>query len=370
MEQAGSERAPVATSDNDPPAAGLDERFASDNCAGVHPEILEAIAEASTGYAASYGADPWTRRLEGVVRRAFGPKAAVYPVLNGTGANVVALHALVPRWGAVICAEGAHVNTDECGAPERVAGVKLLSVETTDGKLTEELIDRHAWGFGDEHRAQPAAVSITQATEVGTVYSATELRRIADHAHARGLRVHLDGSRLANAAASLDCELRELTTDVGVDVVSLGATKCGALCAEAVVVLEPEAAPGVEYLRKMDTQLASKMRLVSSQLLALYDGDLWRRCAGNANAMAARLAAGVEGLPGVTLTHPVQANAVFAIVEPAVVHELRSRYDICDWGRGGGEVRLMCSWSTTGEAVDDVVAAFAVASKGVLTAPR
>lgn len=335
-----------------------DGAFASDNYAGAHPEVLAAIADANVGHAGAYGADAWTARLGDVVRRHFGEQAAVYPVFNGTGANVVALQALLPKWGAVVCAEGAHIATDEGGAPERVAAIKLLTVPTADGKLTPELVDRQAWGFGDEHRAQPAVVSLTQSSEVGTVYTLAELRALTGHAHELGLRVHVDGARLANAAASLGCSLRELTTDVGVDAVSLGGTKNGGLFAEAVVVLDPDAAPGIPYLRKMDTQLASKMRFLSAQLLALYEGDLWLRSARQANAMASRLAAGLAAVPGVRLAQPVEANGVFAAVPAAVAAAVRREYHFYDWDRSRAEVRLMCAWDTTEAAVDALLDAF------------
>ncbi len=340
------------------PSPHPDGSFASDNYAGAHPEVLAALAEANTGFAPSYGADPWTARLGEVLRGHFGDRAEVYPVFNGTGANVVALQALVPKWGAVVCAEGAHIATDEAGAPERVAGLKLLTVPTVDGKLTPELVDRQAWGFGEEHRAQPAAVSLTQSTEVGTTYTLEELHTLSEHAHSLGMRVHVDGARLANAAAHLGCTLREMVTGTGIDAVCVGGTKDGGLFAEAVVVCDPAVAPGVGYIRKMDTQLASKTRFLSAQLLALYDGDLWLRCARHANTMADRLARGLATVPGVALTHPVEANGVFAIVPAALAGAVRRTHHFYDWDRERGEVRLMCSWATTEEAVDDLLAAF------------
>lgn len=333
--------------------------FASDNYAGVHPEVLAALGQVNGGHEVAYGADPWTARLQQALRGHFGEQALVHPVLTGTGANVIALQSMLPRWGAVICAETAHIATDENGAPERVGGVKLLTVPTPDGKLTPELVDREAWGFGLEHRAQPGVVSITQSTELGTTYTPAEIRAIADHAHDLGLRVHLDGARLSNAAAWLDVPLAATTTEVGVDVLSLGGTKNGALAAEAVVVLDPEAVDGLVYLRKIGMQLASKMRFVSAQLLALYEGDLWRRSADHANRMAARLRAGVEDLPGVRTTQPTQANAVFVVLPPGVAERLRQERRFYDWDPHTGEVRWMCSFDTTEDDVDDFVAAVA-----------
>jgi threonine aldolase len=341
----------------------MDHRFASDNYAGAHEEVLAAVAAANRGYAVSYGEDEWTARFGEVARRHFGEQCEAYPVFNGTGANVVALQALLPKWGGVICAEGAHIATDEGGAPERVAAVKLLTVPTRDGKLTPELVDTEAWGFGDEHRAQPAAISLTQATEVGTVYRPAELRALADHAHGLGMSVHVDGARLANAAARLGTSLRELTTDVGVDIVSLGATKNGGVCAEAVVVVNPAAAPGVKYLRKMDGQLASKMRFLSAQLTALYEGDLWLRAARHANDMADRLSSGLATVPGVRLTHPTEANGVFAMLPRDVASEVRKRFSFYDWDRRTGEVRFMCSFATTAEDVDRLLDAVGQAAR-------
>lgn len=335
--------------------------FASDNYAGVHPEVLEAIAVANGGHQVAYGGDVYTARLQEVIREHFGAQAEVFPIFNGTGANVVALTSVLPRWGAVVTASTAHINTDEAGAPERMTGIKLLTVPTTDGKLNPELAAREAWGWGDEHRAQPLAVSITQATEMGTVYTVDEVRALTDFAHARGMTVHMDGSRLWNAAAALDVPLRAFTTDAGIDIVSLGGTKNGLLGAEAVVVLNPDRAVGLVYLRKLTMQLASKMRFASAQLLALFDGGLGIRSAGHANAMAARLraalAAGVaEGtLPGLAFTQQTSANAVFATLPVAIADRIRERVRFYDWDRARGEVRWMAAWDTTEADVDHFV---------------
>jgi len=264
---------------------------------------------------------------------------------------------MLPRWGAVICTETAHINTDENGAPERVGALKLLTVPTPDGKLTPDLIDRQAYGWGDEHRAQPLAVSITQTTELGTAYTVQEIRAIADHIHPLGMRLHLDGARIANAAASLDVPLRAFTTDAGVDVVSFGGTKNGLLFGEAVVVLRPEVSTGLLYLRKMNMQLSSKMRFASAQLVALLEGDLWIRSARHANAMAARLADAVRDLPGVRITQQVQANAVFAIVDRDVANRLREKFRFYDWNPATGEVRWMCAFDTTPGDIDAFAAA-------------
>ena len=298
-----------------------------------------------------------TARLQEVLQGHFGPEASSYPVFNGTGANVLALQALLPRWGAVICASTAHINTDENGAPERIGGIKLLPVPTPDGKLTPELIDSEAWGWGDEHRAQPLVVSITQTTELGTCYTPDEIRRIAEHAHAKGMKVHLDGARLANAAAHLGLPLRAFTTDVGVDVLSLGGTKNGLLFGEAVVWLRPYADYGLSYLRKMNMQLASKMRFVSAQLIALLSDGLWLRSAGHANDMAQRLRAGISEIEGVELTQDTQSNGVFAVLPPGAADLVRESFRFYDWDQARGEVRWMCSWDTTQADVDSLVEA-------------
>lgn len=336
--------------------------FASDNYAGVHPEVLAALAEANHGHQTSYGEDRYTEHLQEVMRGHFGPDAVTYPVFNGTGANVVSLMGLTQRWDAAIATETAHINVDECGAPEKLAGVKILGVPAPDGKLTPALVDQRAWGFGFEHHAQPAVVSLTQSTEVGTVYTPEQVRAVAQHAHSKGLTVHVDGARLANAAASLGLPLRAFTSDVGVDVVSLGATKNGALGAEAVVVLNPGAVRGPLYLRKLAAQLPSKMRFVSAQLLALYEGDLWLRSAAHANRMARLLAEQASEIEGVRITQPVEANGVFAIMPSGAAERLRERFRFYTWDESTGEVRWMCAFDTTA----DDVAAFVTALREVM----
>ncbi len=331
--------------------------FASDNYAGAHPEVLAALVQANAGHQPAYGEDVYTERLQHVMAQHFGPKAQAFPVFNGTGANVLALQSMLPRWRAVICAASAHINTDENGAPERIGGLKLLPIATGDGKLTPELIEREAWGWGDEHRAQPLAVSITQTTEFGTAYQAGEIREIADFVHERGMLLHLDGARLSNAAAHLQRPFHEFTTAAGVDVLSLGGTKNGIVFGEAVVVLNPDAVSGVKYLRKLNMQLASKMRFVSAQLIALYESDLWYRSAAQANDMAARLREGVAGHPAVHLTQQTQANAVLAVLPPGAAEMLRQRYRFYDWDPTRREVRWMTAFDTTTDGVDDFVAA-------------
>lgn len=347
------EEATDAKRRHDPTVRG----FASDNYAGAHPEVLAALALANGGHQTAYGEDDYTQHLGRLFRTHFGERAEVYPVFNGTGANVVSLQALTDRWSAVICGEGAHIHVDECGAPERVGGLKLLTVPADHGKLTPELVDREAWGWDDEHRAMPQVLSLTQSTELGTCYTPDELRALCDHAHERGMRVHLDGSRLANAAAALDVPLRALTTDVGVDVLSFGGTKNGLLFGECVVVLNPDAVRAMKHLRKLSMQLLSKMRFLSAQFEALLAGDLWLRSARHANAMARRLADGVGRIAGVDILHPVEANAVFAALPHDVSERLRKRYRFYFWDEATGVVRWMCSFDTSEADVDGFVAA-------------
>lgn len=333
--------------------------FASDNSAGVHPEVLAAIAAANEGHVLAYGDDVYTRRMESRFGEAFGDGVRVFPVFTGTAANVLALQALLRPHEAVICPESAHVNVDECGAPERFLGSKVLAVETVDGKLTPELIDRRARGWGDQHHVQPRAVSISQSTELGTVYTLAEVRALADHTHSLGLRLHMDGARIANAAAAQGVGLREATRDCGVDVLSFGGTKSGALAAEAVVVFDQELAEGFEYVRKQGMQLASKLRFLSVQLEALLAGELWRRNAEHANAMARRLADAVRDVPGVEIAQPVQANAIFARLAPDVLERARAAFSFYVLDERTRDVRWMASWDTTETDVDAFAAAIA-----------
>ncbi|MGC5248232.1 threonine aldolase family protein [Gordonia sp. DT219] len=339
--------------------------FASDNYAGAHPEVLSAVVAANDGHQSAYGHDVYTERLREVIRAHFGERAEVFPVFNGTGANVVALTAATPRSGAVLSVASSHINTSEGAAPEQVSGLKILAAPTADGMLVPEQIINAGRVLGDEQRAQPATVSLTQSTELGTVYSPTHIAALCDTAHDLGMAVHIDGSRLWNAAAALDLPFRAFTTDVGVDVVSLGGTKIGALGAEAVVVLNPDRLAGTGYVRKSTTQLPSKMRFISAQLLALFDGDLGLRNASHANAMTARLRAALEprisdgSLPGLEFVHPSPTNSIFARLPVDVADRIRTRAHFYDWDRPGGAahgvVRWMTSWDTEAGDIDRFV---------------
>ena len=329
--------------------------FGSDNHAGVHPEVFAAIAAANEGHAHPYGADPWTEAAIAAIRAHVGEDTQVAFVWNGTGANVVGLAASCRTWEAVICAETAHINCDECAAPEHIAGVKLLPVVTPDGKLTPELVEPYLTGFGFEHSAQPRVISVSQASELGTIYTPEELRALADLAHCHGMVLHVDGARIANAAVGLDCSLAAITADAGVDVLTLGGTKNGMLAGEAVVLFGDVQTDDIPYIRKQSAQLASKMRFVSAQFSAMYGTDLWQRCASHANAMASRLADGARER-GVRIAHPVVANEVFAMLPDERVAELASRFHFYVWQakaeQGFSLVRWVTSWDTQPEEVE------------------
>ncbi len=331
--------------------------FASDNNAGIHPEVLEAITQANVGHARSYGQDPYTEQAHAVFREHFGEQARPWLVFNGTAANVLGLQAVTRSYHAVICAAGAHIQVDECGAPERFAGCKLIPVATPDGKLRPDDIPRQLHSVGDEHRAQPRVVSITQATELGTVYSPEEVEALAVAAHRHGLLLHMDGARIANAALFLDCPLARFTTEAGVDMLSFGGTKNGLMGVEAVVFLNGLDPADMVFLRKQGMQLASKMRFLAVQFIALLGTDLWRRNAAHANRMAQLLAARIRDVPKITITQPVQANGVFALVPPHHIAALQEHALFYVWNPETSEVRLMTSWDTTEEDVERFAAA-------------
>jgi threonine aldolase len=324
--------------------------FASDNSATIHPDVLAAIARVNVGHTFGYGHDDYTLSVEARVAAAFGAEASAFFVFNGTGANVVSLRTACRRFEGVICAETAHLNVDECGAPETIAGLKLLTVSGTDGKLTPELVESRIARIGDEHAVQPRVVSISQCTELGTLYSPDELRALAELAHSHDLLVHVDGARLSNAATALGVSLSEAAT--GADVVSFGGTKNGLLGAEAVVLVNPALAHDFLYIRKQSMQLASKMRFLAAQFDALLTDELWVRCARHANTMAARLADGVSEVRGLQITRPVQTNAVFALLPQSATAALQREYPFYIWDEPAGEVRWMCSWDTTEDDVD------------------
>ena len=343
--------------------------FASDNNSGAHPEVLAAIAAANEGHVIAYGDDDYTANARKRFRKHFGTSAEAFFVFNGTAANVTSIDALTKPYEGVICTDVAHMNVDECGAPERIAQTKLLTVVNTQGKLTPEDVGRWEAHRGDEHAVQPRVVSITQATELGTVYTVEETRAIADAANDLGMYVHIDGARLANAAVSLGASFREITTDAGIDVVSFGGTKNGLLLGEAVVFLRPELAESFLFTRKQLGQLASKMRFIAAQFEALFTDALWRRNATQANSMAQRLADAITAIDGVELLYPVEANGVFANLPAPAIDRLRvalsAAMPFYVWDEDAGTVRLMCSWDTTPEDVDALAAALRAAIDAV-----
>lgn len=316
------------------------------------------MAEANSYHVHAYGEDPWTERAIAAVRAELGaPDAQVVFVLNGTGANCVGLSSVCHPWEAVVCPETAHLNTDECAAPERVAGVKLIPVATSDGKLTPEAVEPHLKGFGFEHAAQPRVISISQASELGTVYTPAETRALAELAHGHGMLLHVDGARLANASAGLGVPLSELVTAAGVDVLSFGGTKNGMVFGEAVVLLTEDAAgDDVRFVRKQLTQLASKHRFIAAQFVAMLEQGLWRTCAEHANAMALRLADGAASR-GIEIAHPVQANEVFAVLPAEKIAPLQERFHFYVWDEDRFLVRWVTSWDTEESDVDALLAA-------------
>jgi threonine aldolase len=325
--------------------------FASDNNAGVHPQVLKAISAANRGHTVGYGDDPYTQSAIRKFKQQFGPDIEVFFVFNGTAANCLSLKAMTESHQAVICAEGAHIYTDECGAPEKFTGCKLIPIPTTDGKLTVESVAHVCHGIGDQHHVQPRVISITQATEMGTVYKPREIRELAHFAHERKMFLHLDGARIGNAAVSLGLTLRGATRDLGVDVLSFGGTKNGAMGAEAVVFFDRKLARDFLYVRKQGMQLASKMRFISAQFEALLSNDLWRKNAQHANRMAWLLEERVSRIPEVKMVHPVEANGVFAKIPHPAVARLQKRYFFYVWDEEESVVRWMCSFDTTEEDV-------------------
>ncbi len=338
--------------------------FASDNNAGVHPEILQAIASANQGHTVGYGDDQYTESAVRKFKQHFGPDIDAFIVFNGTAANCLSLKALTNSYHAVICAEAAHIYTDECGAPEKFTGCKLIPIPTRDGKLTVESVTQAYHGVDDPHHVQPRVISITQATEVGTVYKPGEIKTLARFAHERGMFLHVDGARIANAAASLGQTLRQATRDLGVDVLSFGGTKNGAIGAEAVVFFDKKLSHDFLYLRKQGMQLASKMRFISAQFDALLTGDLWLKSAQHANRMARLLQKKLSEIPQVKIIYKVEANGVFARIPRGAIARLQKRYFFYVWNEQQSVVRWMCSFDTTEQDVKQFARFVAETVKG------
>ncbi|MGD0340616.1 MAG: low specificity L-threonine aldolase [Bacteroidales bacterium] len=329
--------------------------FASDNNAGAHPEILKELAVINAGHEIGYGGDRHTAQARELFKKHLGDDTEVYFVFTGTAANVLGISGVTRSWNSVITASTAHLQTDECGAPEKFTGCKVLTVDTPDGKITVELIGKLIQGFDFEHHAQPKVISITQSTEMGTVYSVKEIKKISAFAHSKGLVLHMDGARLANAAVSLGLPFRDFTTDAGVDVLSFGGTKNGLMAGEAICFLKPGLASDFKYIRKQGMQLASKMRFISGQFIAYFRNDLWKECASHSNAMAAILAGKLKGIKGIKITQRVQSNGIFAIIPHEVAERVMKKYFFYPWDAGRSEYRLMTSWDTTEEDIEEFV---------------
>ncbi|MBK7132667.1 MAG: low specificity L-threonine aldolase [Bacteroidales bacterium] len=329
--------------------------FASDNNAGVHPDILKEIVAANIDHAIGYGSDLWTEKALNLFKEHLGDSTETFFVFTGTAANVLGLTSVTRSWNSIIAASSAHLEQDECGAPEKFTGGKVLTVDTVDGKITTDLIEIHMHGIDFEHHSQPRVISITQTTEMGTVYSVSEIRKIADYAHSRGMLLHMDGARLANAAVCLKLPFKDFTTGAGVDVLSFGGTKNGMMFGEAICFLKPGLSNDFKYIRKQGMQLASKMRFISAQYIGYFKNDLWRRCAEHSNAMAGMLADKLQGISEVKITQRVQSNGVFVIMPSDVAERVRKHYFFYPWNEKTSEYRLMTSWDTTEDDINDFI---------------
>lgn len=327
--------------------------FASDNNSGVHPDVLLALQRANDGHAIGYGDDPWTEEALRLFKLTFGPTSETSVVLNGTGANIVSLQLATRPFHSILCSDTSHILVDECGAPVKSTGCPIFSVPTTDGKLTPALIRQKLHGFGDQHHSQPGVVYLSQCTELGTVYTQDEIRAITALAHQHGLYVHMDGARLANAAAALKCTLRAITTDCGVDILSFGGTKNGLMMGESVVVLNPVLAKNAHFVRKQSAQLASKMRYLSVQFSTYLSNDFWLRNASHANEMAKLLYHELSKHPQVRFTQKPETNALFLTLPRPVIDELLKQWFFYFWNEANNEIRLVCSFDTS---QDDVLA--------------
>ena len=336
--------------------------FASDNNAPVAPEILAAIIAANDGDAVGYGDDPWTQAAVARFREHFGGDTDVYFAFNGTGANVVALSCVLRPWEALLAPSSAHIQTDECSAFERFAGSKIIPIVTADGKLRPADLEPHLHMGHGEHHPQPRAITISNTTETGDLYEPAELRELCDFAHARGLIVHCDGARIANAAAALDTTPRAITKDLGVDILTFGGTKNGLMGGEAICFFDPKLSADIApYVRKQGMQLASKMRYIAAQFDALLENDRWLTYAKHANAMMERLHAGVKGIPGLRITRPVRANALFATMDRGAVTRVQKEFFFYLFDEGLPEVRWMTHWATSEADVDKFVEAVRLA---------
>ncbi len=330
--------------------------FASDNNSGVHPNIFKAMEAANNGHVVGYGNDPYTQKAIGIFKEKFGANTEVFFVFNGTGANVLSLSTVTQSFHSVICAETAHIQEDECGAPEKFTGCKLIPVEPVNGKITPQSVQVHLKGFDFEHHSQAKVISISQVTEMGTVYQPEEIKALAELAHKNNMLLHMDGARIANAAISLNMDFREFTVDCGVDILSFGGTKNGMMMGEAVLFFNPEVTANTKYIRKQSMQLYSKMRFVGAQFIAYFENDLWKETAAHSNKMAKLLAAEVAKIPEIKITQLVVANGVFAIVPRKIIEPLQNRFFFYIWDDTKSEVRWMTSFDTTEQEIIEFVA--------------
>jgi threonine aldolase len=329
--------------------------FASDNNAGVHPEIFKELLSANEGHALGYGSDIYTEKALELFREHFGTDTETFFVFTGTAANVLGLSSVTRSWNSVIAASTAHLEQDECGAPEKFTGCKVLTVDSSDGKLNNRLIETHLHGFDFEHHSQPKVISITQSTEMGTVYTTSEIRDIADFVHSKGLMLHMDGARISNAAVSLDLPFRSFTTDAGVDILSFGGTKNGMMFGEAICFLRRGLAADFKYIRKQGMQLASKMRFISAQYIAYLRNDLWKICAEHSNRMARLMANSLQQLDVVKITQKVESNGIFVIIPEEIAKRIQEHYFFYPWNEKTSEYRLMTSWDTHEEDIEGFV---------------
>jgi len=326
--------------------------FASDNCSGIHPQIIDAIIEVNHGHVKGYGYDKYTEKAISDLKKIFGINADVFFVFSGTGANVLGLQGCIKSYEAIICSDVAHIHTDEAGAPERFLQSKLLTIPSINGKIEASQISPLLIGRGVEHHVQPKLISITQSTEYGTIYSLEEIEAITKLAKKENLFVHMDGARLSNAAVALGKSPIEFTTELGIDVLSFGGTKNGMMMGEAVIFLNPTLAQATIYQRKQNAQLASKMRFISAQFSAFLKDDLWLNMATHANSMAKILEKSLLKYNQIKITQPVEVNAVFAIFPPEIIPLLQQEFPFYVWNEFTNEVRLMCSWDTTQQDID------------------
>jgi len=329
--------------------------FASDNNSGVHPLIMQSLISANQGHELGYGDDCFTKQAVSAFKKEFGEDTGVFFAFNGTGANVIALSSLINSYHSIICADTAHIYVDECGAPEKHTGSKLIIVKNKNGKIEPEDIKKELTGFGVQHHSQPGVISISQVTELGTVYTVEEIRAITDLAHSYGLYVHMDGARLANAAVALNLPFKTFTRDAGIDVLSFGGTKNGMMIGEAVLFFRPELINNVKFIRKQTTQLYSKMRFISAQFIAYFENDLWKKNAEHSNKMAKLLEKELSKIKEIKIAYPVESNGVFAIIPKRIIPELLKKSFFYVWDESDSIVRWMASFDTKEEEIYDFV---------------